>query len=259
MARPQGVGRLSYFDAFLIVLGAALIGAGGSLVAGRCIAIERRSQHHDVGLPVFAQFGLLMSVLIAFVFSGVWDEYRAADMAINGERSSLHGAALLAEVLPDGRGKLLEHAISDYATIVATDEWQTMRRRQISGRASRAFDEIIRQAALVDVSGPVDQRAVKNQILALVMNAHDQREARIYQLTQGVPGFIWLTMLALFVFQAMFLIFAGVEWPVHLLFAAAFAGCTVLVLVSIQLLDYPFEGALALKNTDFVELSRQTR
>jgi hypothetical protein len=30
------------------------------------------------------------------------------------------------------------------------------------------------------------------------------------------------------------------------------------VLVSIQLLDFPFEGALALRNTDFVTLSRQT-
>jgi hypothetical protein len=66
-------------------------------------------------------------------------------------------------------------------------------------------------------------------------------------------------MVALFLFQAAFLIFAGVEWPVHLLFAAAFAGSTVLVLVSIQLLDFPFEGALALKNSDFVALARQTR
>ena len=40
----------------------------------------------------------------------------------------------------------------------------------------------------------------------------------------------------------------------HVLFAGAFAGCTVMVLVLVQLLDFPFEGGLHLSNIDFVRL-----
>jgi hypothetical protein len=48
-------------------------------------------------------------------------------------------------------------------------------------------------------------------------------------------------------------LFAGVESLAgHLLFTISFAVSVVLVLVLVRMLDYPFEGALALSNADFV-------
>jgi hypothetical protein len=44
---------------------------------------------------------------------------------------------------------------------------------------------------------------------------------------------------------------------VHIVVASAFAGCTVLVLVLVRMLDYPFEGALALPDADFLKLLEQ--
>jgi hypothetical protein len=147
-------------------------------------------------------------------------------------------------------------AIAVYAHTVATDEWREMTHRRLSRNAQRAFEEIIQQAAS-DASTRSVSPQVRAEILTLVMQAHDQRETRTYQLTQSVPPFIWATLIVLFALQLTFLVFAGVEHPMNLIFAAAFAGCTVLVLVSIALLDFPFEGALALSNADFVQLSRQ--
>jgi hypothetical protein len=247
---------MSYLLALLIVLSVTAVAAAASFVTGRRVGLETRRRYHDVGLPVFAQLGLLLSVLIAFVFSGVWSDYRTADEAMGGERSALHGAAILAHGLPDHRGEAIERSIAVYAQIVATDEWREMTRRKLSRNAQRGFEEIIRQAASDASSGSVSPQ-VRAQILTLVMQAHDQRETRTYQLTQSVPPFIWVTLIVLFLLQLTFLVFAGVEHPVNLIFAAAFAGCTVLVLVSISLLDFPFEGALALSNADFVQLSEQ--
>ena len=51
---------------------------------------------------------------------------------------------------------------------------------------------------------------------------------------------------------------AGVESRIgHVVFAAGFTGCTVMVLVLVRMLDYPFEGALALANDDFVKVVAQ--
>jgi len=53
-------------------------------------------------------------------------------------------------------------------------------------------------------------------------------------------------------------LFAGVESRMgHVVFAGAFTGCTVMVLVIVRMLDYPFEGALALPSTDFLKVMAQ--
>jgi len=51
---------------------------------------------------------------------------------------------------------------------------------------------------------------------------------------------------------------AGVESAAgQAFFAAVFTGCIVMVLVVVHLLDYPFEGALALPNSDFLKVSSE--
>lgn len=59
----------------------------------------------------------------------------------------------------------------------------------------------------------------------------------------------------------MFVLFAGVESRIgHLLFTSVFASSVVLLLILIRMLEYPFEGALALGNSNFVKtIERITR
>jgi hypothetical protein len=53
---------------------------------------------------------------------------------------------------------------------------------------------------------------------------------------------------------ALFVLFAGVESRMaHIFFTSVFATSIVLVLIVVRMLDYPFEGALALSNSDFVK------
>jgi hypothetical protein len=52
----------------------------------------------------------------------------------------------------------------------------------------------------------------------------------------------------------IFVLLAGVESRiVHLLFTSSFTSSVVFLLILIRMLDYPFEGALALSNSDFVK------
>ncbi len=55
----------------------------------------------------------------------------------------------------------------------------------------------------------------------------------------------------------LFVALAGVEEPGRTLFAVVFTGSISLVLVLVRMLDFPFEGALALPPTDFVKLLQE--
>src|SRR6202012_752997 len=112
----SGIGAaVSYFTAFVVIALTAAVAAGASWLVSANLPIETRRRHHDVGGQVFQQVGVMVSVLMAFVFSEVWGEYRTAAMAINGEGGALHGAAMLSSPLPNDVGKPVNRAIAVYA------------------------------------------------------------------------------------------------------------------------------------------------
>jgi hypothetical protein len=204
---------------------------------------------------VFQQVGIMLSVLLAFVFSEVWGEYRTAAMAINGECGALHGAAMLASALPGGAGLPVERAIAAYLGSVVNVEWPVMAARHNSPEAVHQFQMLMQQAANLPLARPVDM-ADQSQIVSLLAQAqaHAFRETRTFELAQGMPMLMWIMLIGISVVLMGFVVFAGLENPGHMIFACVFTASTVLVLVLVRMLDFPFEGALALPDTDFVRL-----
>jgi hypothetical protein len=75
-----------------------------------------------------------------------------------------------------------------------------------------------------------------------------------------LPVVIWLVLASYALVLVAFVLFAGVESLVgHLLFTVVFAVSVALVLILVRMLDYPFEGALALSNADFVTTLEHVR
>ena len=247
---------MSYLEALLIVLVSIAAAVAASWLVGRKIAIDSRRRHHDVGGPVFNQVGVMLAVLLAFVFSEVWGEYRTAALAISGECGALHGAAMLASALPNEEGKPVIADIATYAATVVNREWPAMSRRRRSEEAAHALRAALRQAAMLKVTTPVEV-STQGEIVSLLAQAHAQRETRTFQLTQGMPTVMWIMLIALSLALIGFVVFSGAERSTHMVFAGVFAGAVALVLVLVQMLDFPFEGALALGDGDFVKLLSQ--
>jgi Protein of unknown function (DUF4239) len=247
---------MSYFAACLIVLLSTLAAAGASFVVARTISLEMRRRHHEVGSPVFQQIGIMFAVLLAFVFSEIWSQYNTAAEAINGECAALHGAAMLADSLAEGRGAPAERAIIDYGAAVVNTEWPAMARRMRSPAAVADFRAIIDQTARLDVNGPTEA-AVKSQMLSLLAQAHAFRETRTFQINRALPAPLWFVLITISAVLVWFVLMAGLEGPGHMLFAAAFTFCTVMVLVLVRMLDFPFEGALTLSPADFVKMTNE--
>ncbi len=247
---------MGYVEAFLVVAASTLAAVAASWVVGRLLSVDARRRHHDVGSPVFNQVGVMLAVLLAFVFSQVWGEYRTAALAISGECGALHGAAILASALPDGEGKQVIDDIDAYASTVVEREWPLMAQRRRSEEAAHALRAALRHAAVMNVSRPVEV-STQSQIVSLLAQAHAQRETRTFQITQSMPGLMWVMLLFLSIALVGFVIFAGAEYGAHMIFSGVFAGSVALVLVLVRMLDFPFEGALALGDGDFVKLLGQ--
>jgi hypothetical protein len=244
---------MTYFDAFAIVSLCTALAMLSAWLVDCLVPLENRRRHHEVGSPVFQQVGVMISVLLAFVFSEVWGEYRTAALAINGECAALHGAAILANAVPNGQGLAVDRAIAAYAQTVVVTEWPMMAHGHRSPTAAHALGDTIRAAARMDVSRPVDL-ATQNQILSLLAQAHANRETRTFQINQGMPGFMWLMLIAISMVLVGLVVVSGAETPAHMILAGLFAASVALVLVLVRMLDFPFEGALAIPDTDFVKM-----
>ena len=249
---------MTYLTAILIVIVAAVTAGLGGAWVGRMFAVEVRRSRHDVGAAVFAQIGILFSVLLAFVFSEVWGEYNTAAQAISAECGALHGAALIAKALPSEAGAPLIAATVHYDETVVNVEWPAMRRRASSPQAVLAFEGMIVAAAKLAADDPGDA-ALRGHILGLLTDAHAARETRIFQVGSAVPPAVWTVLDILATMLILCVVFAGVEYPVHIAISAGFAACIVLVLVLVAMLDYPFEGSLSLDSGWFVQQLGQMR
>ena len=243
--------------AILIVLFSAAAAAAASQILRRTAPFELRRRHHDTGSAFFLQLGVLFSVLLAFVFSEVWGEYNTASQAINGECAALHGAAILASTLPRIQAQAVEASILGYTDAVAENEFAAMADRHSSPLARQKLRDMLQTTGRLTLTRPTDQ-ARQDSILALLTEAHAQRETRIFQVSQALPKAVWLVLIIYTLILVGCVVLAGVESALgQAVFAGAFTGCIVMVLVVVRLLDYPFEGALALANADYLKASSE--
>jgi hypothetical protein len=248
---------MNYSMGCVLVLLSALGAAGVSYLVWHTLGLDMRRRYHEVGNSVFLQLGVMFAVLLAFVFSQVWSEYNRTAEAINGECGALHGAAMLARGLSAAQGLAVDRAILSYSTTVVNTEWPQLAKRRSSPEAMKDFQAILETVSHLDVSRPVEV-SDQGQILSLLTQAHAFRETRTFQASQGVPIFMWVILCFYTFVLILFVLLAAVESPAgHMVFAGVFAGSTVLILVLVRMLDYPFEGALALGNGDFLTMTQR--
>jgi hypothetical protein len=246
---------VSYAAATLVVILSAAGTIAASLTVDRILTLGARRRHHEVGSQIFQLIGVMFAVILAFVFSEVWGEYNTAKQAVTAERSSLHAAAILAEALPAREGRPVIVRILSYARTVAGPEWTMMAKQRRSLDASDMLESTLKAAAQLRVSEVVMD--TRTQIVSLLSDAHAERETRIFQLTLGLPTAMWAVLLLITLILISFVVLSGTEGPGTVLFAGTFTVSIVMVLVLVRMLDYPFQGALAIGNDDFVTLNAQ--
>lgn len=244
---------MSLLTALGIVIVASIIAAAASVFVHRTVHVELRRRHNEIGTAVFLQLGVIFAVLLAFVFSEVWSQYNDAASAVEMESKALVGAAILASALPPAEGQPVMEAERAYVAGVIGREWPAMRAgRDEDSTVAVKLSHIIQQTARMrpDNAADLDTRV---QLLSFLEQAQMQRSSRLFQLSSGVPVLLWCLLIGFGTVLAVFVTLAGVENGGALVsFSVTFAAAVAAILVLIHLLDYPFEGALALHPQPFV-------
>lgn len=241
---------MSYTELGALVLATGIVAAFICVLLHRIVHRDTFRRYHEVGYAVFLQLGVIFAVLLAFVFNNVWSNYNVASEAIDSECGSLHGIAILGDRLsPPARGEILND-LRAYLTTVIDREWADMQRRKESQVADAKFQLLWQTAETVN-PGPADNR-IRDQLLSLLAAAHQSRETRLYQMTQGVPGLIWglLTIFASTLIGCM-LVFAAEAYTSKVVLVGVFTSSLTLALLTVRVLDFPFESALQLSSRDF--------
>jgi hypothetical protein len=246
---------MSYSASIFIILAVGLAAAGATLWAQKKVTTDLRREHHEVGSTVFLQLGVIFAVLLAFVFSEAWTEYNEASAAIDLEVAALHGTAMLAATLPPPAAKEILGKELTYLDSVVKDEWPVMAaHRSEDLLTDRKLRELIQAVAHLRVDTPGG--FTKPEMLSLLTQAHTQREVRIYQAGSGIPGALWTVLIGFEFILVAFVVLSGLRlWTTAALVSGIFAGSVSSILVVARLLDYPFEGALALHPHDFLSVS----
>ena len=246
--------------AILVIVLATAAGGLASILAHKFVALSHRRDHHEVGAVVFLQLGVVFAVLLAFVFDETWSQYNEAAQAVDLEVAALHGASMIASTLRSDEARTVLSAEVDYVASVVGPEWREMAtRRREDVATDNLLVAMIRDTAFVQRDDEA-RSAATSEMLALFAAAHTQREARIFQVGSGVPKPLWAVLVVFAIVLEMFVALAALSWPATAFaFSAVFAAAVVSILVVARLLDYPFEGALGIPPSDFVDLLGKLR
>jgi Protein of unknown function (DUF4239) len=187
---------MSYAAAVSTILIAGVVAAFATALIQRCIGIDLRRHHHDVGSVVFLQLGVVFAVLLAFVFSEAWGQYNEAAQAIDLEVSAMHGVGVIAATLAPAQANRMLAKERAYLESVAYHDWPIMARSRTEDIATdHKLEVLIQDAANLRLTDS-DQQDKKAEILSLLTQAHTQREMRIFQASSGIPVPLWSVLIA---------------------------------------------------------------
>jgi len=243
---------MSYIELGGLVAGTGIVAALICALLHRVVHHDTFRRYHEVGYAVFLQLGVIFAVLLAFVFNNVWSEYNVASQAVDSECASLHGIAILSDRLPAPARTAILGDLHAYLTIVLDREWPDMQRRNESRAASDRF-QLLWQTVETAVTDPADNQ-IRGQLLNLLAAAHQNRETRLFQMTQGVPGLVW-SLLIIFAagLVGCMLVFAAEASLSKAVLVGVFTSSLALALLTVRMLDFPFESALQVSSRDFSE------
>src|SRR6516164_3520075 len=243
---------MSYTELGGMVLGAGVVAALTCALLHQMVHRDTFRRYHEIGYAVFLQLGVIFAVLLAFVFNNVWSEYNVASQAVDSECASLHGIAILSDRLPSPARTAILGDLHAYLTIVLDREWPDMQRRNESRAASDRF-QLLWQTVETAVTDPADNQ-IRGQLLNLLAAAHQNRETRLFQMTQGVPGLVW-SLLIIFAagLVGCMLVFAAEASLSKAVLVGVFTSSLALALLTVRMLDFPFESALQVSSRDFSE------
>ena len=244
-------------DALIII--ACIAGALLFLfIVTRTYAAPARKESNDFTGAVVAVIGTKYAVILAFMLSGVWNQYQQAQTNEEQEANALVNVWRIATQLQVPGAQEAQALCLEYADIAVKKEWPALlASKSIPPDNADIINRLWRFAGQIQAHSGNDSIAAYQMMEELRMLT-EYRRIRMMQSREALPPMLWAVLIAGGVITIAAACFFGVpSFHFHVLQVAVLSFLISLVLVAIADIDRPYQGGVTVQPQGF-SFSRET-
>ena len=229
-----------------------LAASGFLFVVTRTSAAPARKESNDFTGAVVAVIGTTYAVILAFMLSGVWNQFQQAETNEEQEANSLVNVWRVSHSVDVATGRDVQALCEKYAQNVLTVEWPAMRElRAMPREGGDMINELWRLAGQSqDRSGGT--YIASYQMMEELRMLTEFRRIRLMQGREELPGILRAVLIAGGIITVAASCFFGVpNFKFHILQVAVLSFLISLVLVAIADIDRPYQGSVVVQPTGF--------
>ena len=212
---------------------------------------QARKMHNDL---IGWQIGFLATsyaVIVAFMLSGVWQSFQAAEANAEVEANSLILLHRMADGVPAASCAQLKTLTRRYADSMIADEWPALNKGLSVDTGTRLIQSMWKTAIHIQPRTPGEQ-IVLSQILTELSSLAEHYRIRHYQSHAQLPAVFWLVLIVGGSITVTYTCLLGVESRrMHVIQVVTTTLVLSLVLVTIADVDQPFRGAINVSSEPF--------
>jgi Protein of unknown function (DUF4239) len=201
-----------------------------------------RMAHNDVVGPSVGVIGTTYAVIIAFMLSGVWGDFQAAQVNAEQEANCLVNIFRFADRLPKDSGARVQSLAREYANVMLSKEWPYMADETLSEPGHDIMQNLWRTLLGVQNQDQA-QQMVLDHTLSELTTLTEHRRIRLLQSRKRLPPILWAVLITGgIVTIGSTCLFGVVNFRLHMVQVFAITFLLSLMLVAIADIDRPFQG-----------------
>ena len=242
---------LNFLESSLIVIGSITLALLLLWQLRRVWPPQDRKVHNDLIGWQIGFLGTTYAVIIAFMLSGVWNDYQSAEENAEVEANSLINLYRMADGIPAAPCTQLKSLTRHYADLMIADEWPAMGSGVLNDHAARLLQSMWKIATQAQPQTP-GETAILSRVITELSNLAEHCRVRQYQSRSQLPGLFWLVLIVGGVVTVAYTCLLGVESRrMHIIQVGTTALMVSLILVTIADIDQPFRGAIRVSPDSF--------
>lgn len=236
----------------LIIAGSVLASVVFLFLVTRSSEAHTRKEFNDFTGAVVAVIGTTYAVILAFMLSGVWNMYQAAEKNEEQEANALVNVWQISAKVPTAQAEQIRALCVRYAKLAVEKEWPAMAARApITAESSGVVNQLWQVTGQSQADSSPDSIAVY-QLVEEMRMLTEYRRIRIMGAREGLPAILWTVLIAGGIITVSASCFFGVpSFRFHILQVLLLSFLLSLALVAIADVDRPYQGTVAVRPEGF--------
>lgn len=212
---------------------------------------QSRKPHNDLIGWQIGFLGTSYAVIIAFMLSGVWNDYQSAETNVEVEANSLILLHRMADGMPVNSCVQLKSLTRRYADAVLTEEWPAMS-KGVPNNSGAHLIQTMWKVALREPSRTSREEIILSRVITELSSLAEHYRVRQLQSRSQLPGLFWLVLIAGGAITIGYTCLLGVEsHRMHVIQVGTTSFVISLILVTIADMDQPFRGGIHVSPESF--------